>query len=101
MMTTREEEERRLRLEEQEAAIARLLAGGPRPLEIPGECGRPITLLIHLDTYPARAGLWRLTRIDAEGAFGHTESSSWESAVRECRFWGGRYAEAREPGAVP
>ena len=85
------------RLASREATVVRLLAAGPRALVIPGECGGPITLMIHRDTYPGRVGKWRLTRADGDGPFGHTEAETWEGAVREAKHWGARYEEAREP----
>jgi hypothetical protein len=79
-----------------EAAIAATVAAGARPLSISG--GWPshaVTLVIHRDTYSHRIGQWRLTRIDDEGPFGHTDSESFESAVREAAtHWGARLDEA-------
>jgi len=88
-MNTIDFDETEARIAARDAAIAALLAGGERPRIMHGECGGPITLFIHRDTYPERVGMWRLTRFDATGEpFGHTDCSSFESALREAAHWG-------------
>lgn len=84
------------RLAAREAAVARLVSAGERPLVIPGGWpDHPVTLLVHRDTAAHRVGKWRLTRFERGAAFGHTESASYEAAIREAaEGWRGRLDEA-------
>lgn len=92
---TRSIAEIQARIAAREAAIARLVSAGERPLVIPGGWpDHPMAILIHRDTAAHRVGAWRLTRFE-RGALGHTESASYEAAIREAaEDWGGRLDEA-------
>lgn len=72
-----------------EATIARIIAGGARPLTAQTRHSGP--LMVHRDTYAHRVGQWRITRFDEQGEpEGHTEYDSFAAAVKRIEFQGGR-----------
>lgn len=76
-------------------ALIRLVTrkGAERPLMIPTKKGvfpGNVWLLVHRDTYEHRVGTWRLTRFDDDGAFGHSEHTSYGDAIDSAaRDWSG------------
>lgn len=59
----------------------RHLCKSPRPIAFTTAWGG--TAVIHLDTYPTRAGTWRATWLDSEGLpSGHADCSDFTSALK-------------------
>jgi hypothetical protein len=72
-------------MERVDARIAEIVGAGAKPVAFVGQ--HQDVYMVHLDTYPERLGLWRITRlIELNGRLepaGHVASTTFDTAIRE------------------